>query len=96
MNSEVNQAVATALDRALAPVLKDLPIMREKLEVLNGDRRKALSRAAVRREQMNELNNLSEPASAKADGATPTAAEFDALVEDVHRIMAALRALRNQ
>lgn len=96
MNNEVDRAVTTALDRALAPILRDLPIMREKLEVLNGDRRKALSQAAIRRGQVEELNNLSDPVSTKAAGATPTAAEFDALVEDVHRVMATLKALRNQ
>lgn len=67
------------------------PLMREKLEVLDGSRTKDRRRAAVRVEDMQALLQISSRLkSAKAGGSTPSAAEFDALVEDVHALHARL------
>lgn len=69
---------------------------REKLEVLDGSRRKTTARrAAVRIEDLQALLQVrSKLRAAKAAGATPTKAEFDALVDDMndlHNIILALQ-----
>jgi hypothetical protein len=68
--------------------------LRERLDTLNGDRDR--SRAAVRVEDLKGLFEL--PArlkSAKAAGAAPTKAEFDALVDDVAALHRRLKALHD-
>lgn len=66
---------------------------REALETLDGARRRNIGAAAVRLQDMAGLLPLQQLQSAKAGGATPTQAEFDALVEDVHRIHQRLTAI---
>lgn len=70
-------------------------IVKEKLETLDGSRgRQALSRAAVRLEDLQGILEL--PAKLKAvhaAGAEPTAAEFDALVDDVGELLRALNVV---
>lgn len=68
---------------------------RERLELLDGSRRKdAVRLAAVRIRDIEAILQLPKTLkSAKAAGATPTAAEFDALVDDVaalHRVLVAI------
>lgn len=72
-----------------------MPILQEKVEVLNGDRRNASGQAAVRQLRIDEaLKGLGDPTSALAAGSAPTQAEHDALVRDIHTIFDALKALR--
>lgn len=83
--------------RGTAPInmdaqLRDFPRLREKLEVLNGDRGNALARAAVRRGNLSELARL-EPKSARTVGTTPTSEELDLVVDDIAAIMQALRVV---
>jgi len=63
-------------------------VLRQKVETLDGSRRLAdRGRAAVRLDDLNGLLALPETLkSAKAAGSTPTKAEFDALVDDVHEL----------
>jgi hypothetical protein len=74
--------------------------LREKVETLDGSRRKdAIRRAAVRIEDIEALLQIGQVLkSAKAAGAAPTAAEFDALVADVadihRRLVAITQALQ--
>ena len=68
----------------------------EKLETLDGTRRRgAVARkAAVRVEDLSALLTLpAKLKSMKAAGSTPTAAEFDALVDDVAALHAGLKAV---
>ncbi len=83
----------------------DDAILRQKIETLDGSRQTGnIGRAAVRLDDLNGLLQLPETlTAAKAAGATPTAAEFNALVADVqtlHRrlaaVYAALRARRGR
>lgn len=74
----------------------DNDLLREKIEVLDGSRRGKNQKAAVRIEDLYALLQLSQRLkSAKAAGAAPTKAEFDALVDDVSHIHQRLRALSN-
>ncbi len=58
---------------------------RELLEILGGVRPKGRDKAAVRFSDISGLMQIPEMMrSAKAAGSTPTKAEFDALVADVH------------
>lgn len=68
--------------------------IREKVETLDGSRS---SSPDLRQQQAVRVVDLSgllalktDLQSTKAAGAAPTAAEFDALVEDVHRLQARL------
>lgn len=76
--------------------------LRQTIEELDGSRRLGnRGRAAVRLDDLNGLLQLPETLkSAKAAGATPTQAEFDLLVEDVHalhrRLLAVYEALRGR
>lgn len=78
------------------------PRLVEKLETLDGSRRRdAIGKAAVRLEDLQPLLELAPRLqSAKAAGATPTQAEFDALVDDVHalhrRLMAVVDVLQQR
>lgn len=86
-----------ALDRAMGSLFRDMPILKEKLEVLNGDRPRAAGQAAVRRQQMDSaLRELGEPSSAPAAGPSPTTEEYNQLVQDIHAIFSALSALRDR
>lgn len=84
--------------RGTAPInmdaqLRDFPRLREKLEVLNGDRgSSALARAAVRRGNLSELSRL-EPKSKRTAGTAPTSEEIDLVVDDIAAIMSALRVV---
>lgn len=75
-------------------------LLKQKIELLDGSRRGGNpGRAAVRLDDLNGLLVLPEQLkSVKAAGSTPTQAEFDALVADVHeihrRLVAILGALR--
>lgn len=85
------------MQRGTSPInldaqMRDFPRLREKLEVLNGDRGNALQRAAVRRGNLAELSRL-EPKSARTAGTTPTAEEIDLVVDDIAAIMSALRVV---
>lgn len=71
----------------------------ERIEVLDGARPRDRRCAAVRQEDLQGLMQVSDSLkSAKAAGALPTAAEFEALVEGVHmlhrRLIATVRALQ--
>jgi hypothetical protein len=68
----------------------------ERLDTLDGARGRDTSKAAVRVEDIAAL--LQIPAklkSAKAAGAAPTKAEFDALVEDVHALYNRLKEVHD-
>ena len=95
-SGEVERAVAVAIDRAMGSLFRDMPILKEKLEVLNGDRPRAAGQAAVRRRQIDAIvRELGEPTSALAAGTSPTSEEYNALVRDIHTIFAVLSALRS-
>jgi hypothetical protein len=66
----------------------------ETLETLAGERRGAPGRAAVRLDDLSGLMSLeTRLQSQKAAGSTPTKAEFDALVNDVHMLHRRLAAV---
>nr|WP_295467468.1 hypothetical protein [Mesorhizobium sp.] len=69
--------------------------LREKVETLDGSRRKdAIRRAAVHIEDIEALLQINQTLkSTKAAGATPTAAEHDALVDDIAEIHRRLVAI---
>ena len=68
--------------------------LKEKLELLDGSRGRDRNAAAIRIRDMEAILNYAQKLkSAKAAGATPTKAEFDALVSDVTTIHKALLAL---
>ena len=70
----------------------DPSLIREKIEALYGDRG---GNPAVRSSEVQTLLQLpAGPTSKAAAGATPTKAEFDLLISDVHAIYAAFNALR--
>jgi hypothetical protein len=63
----------------------------EKVEVLDGSRSAQRRRAAVRIDDLSALFDVADRLQAvKAAGATPTKAEFDALVDDIGRLRAQL------
>lgn len=70
--------------------------LREKVELLDGSRRReAIRKAAVRIEDLQPLFDLANrPRSKKAADTVPTRAEHDALVADVHEIHRILRDLQ--
>lgn len=73
----------------------------EKLEVLNGDRRLRIDRAAVRIEDFQGLLQLlPDLQSTTAGGSIPTKEEFDALVQDVkhlhERVLSLAEAIRSR
>ncbi|EHK57745.1 hypothetical protein [Allomesorhizobium alhagi] len=70
-------------------------LLKEKIETLDGSRnRGAIRRAAVRIDDVSALLELqAKLKSAKAAGAAPTKAEFDALVDDVTAIFNRLTAI---
>lgn len=68
--------------------------LKEKIEVLDGSRRKTTRRAAVRIEDVEALLQVRTKLKAvKAAGANPTGAEFDALLDDVEAILLRLVAV---
>jgi hypothetical protein len=71
----------------------DAERLRERLEVLDGSRAAERRRAAVRLEDLAALLTLAAVKAVPAAGATPTKAEFDALLADVKTIAAALAAI---
>lgn len=79
----------------------DSEILREKLEILAGDRQKNRHLAALRVTDLDGLLQLpAKLQSAKAAGPSPTKEEFDALVSDVHalhrRLFAVMEALQGR
>lgn len=74
---------------------RDLTVLKERLEALDGSRRTNVGRAAVRLDDMRGLFEMPRDLkSARADGSV-SVAEFNALVDDVHAVHAALRVLVN-
>lgn len=68
--------------------------LKEKIEVLDGSRGRDRNAAAIRVRDMQAIINYAPKLkSAKAAGATPTKAEYDALVSDLATIHKALMAL---
>jgi len=71
----------------------------EKLEVLDGSRNASRQQAAVRREDLVALLQIQPLKSAKVSS-TPTDAEFNALIDDVHglhaRVMEIVTRLQKQ
>jgi hypothetical protein len=66
----------------------------ERLEELFGARGGNLTHCAVRIADLTAILEFPQaPRSAKAAGSTPTKAEFDALVDDVHAIYRQFKAL---
>lgn len=72
--------------------LRDLSLLREKVEILNGDRPRAFEQASVRRANLSDLARL-EPKSARVASTTPTKVEVDLMVDDIAAIMRALRVV---
>ena len=65
--------------------------LREQVETLDGSRSRDRSRAAVRVQDLDGLLKIQQRLqAAKAAGAAPTKAEFDALLTDVEFIRARL------
>lgn len=65
----------------------------EKVEVLDGTRSRQKGRAAVRIDDLAPLLQIKQMQAAKAAGATPTQAEFDALLADFNALHARLLEL---
>lgn len=70
---------------------RDFARLKEKLEVLTGERGGA-ERQALRRAELARLLELPDVTSATVS-ASPSAAEHNALVADVHALSRALRAI---
>ncbi len=72
----------------------EFSLMKERIDALSGASSKtAAGLRAVRIEDVQPLLQFpANPKSAKAGGASPTKAEFDALVDDVHKIWTFLAA----
>lgn len=70
-------------------------ILKQKIEILNGDRGDK-TEAAARMKHIRALIELLpvDPSSKPAAGAAPTAAEFNALVKDVQQLFTAFNKLR--
>ena len=66
-------------------------ILKTKLEIIVGDRFNAKQSSAVLRKDLAEFARLT--AESTEATATPTQAEFNALVYDVHQIIDALNAI---
>lgn len=90
-NKELQQEIAQYLQQSMGRMREDFAIVKEKAEVLYGERGDK-SNAAVRRSDLKPLRQISLPTSERASAA-PTQSEFNALVDDVHEINQQLRAL---
>lgn len=86
----MQRAIGQYLESALGQTLRDFSLVREKLEILNADRGTP-DRYAVRRGDVTGSMELEDLVSVEVS--TVTAADFNALVQDVHSIHAALVAL---
>ena len=66
--------------------------IKEKVEVLNGERKGAAARAALRR---SDLTKVAAPGAGRAQAASAsvTAAQYNALLEDVEELRQAFTAL---
>lgn len=72
----------------------DQDIINEHVEILAGRRRRSIDEAAVRLADLDGIMQMpSRLQSAKAAGSTPTAAEHDALVQDVQMLHQHLMAI---
>lgn len=74
-------------------VAVELERLKEKVEVLNGDRPRAHDQVAVRRGDVAVLAPLSGSQQSTEAAAAPTQAEFNALVADVRALFNALELL---
>ncbi|MBB76641.1 MAG: hypothetical protein CMJ75_19210 [Planctomycetaceae bacterium] len=93
-DAAIEQAVARYIDNHFRQTVGDIAKIREQVSVLAGERGNGAD-AAMRAGPMMELLKLipAEPKS-RAGVASPTAADFAALVADVHAIYASLSAVR--
>lgn len=68
--------------------------MHEKLETLDGSRAGTKDQAAVRMQDLDQLLRLAEVKTKKVTS-TPTATEFNSLVDDIAAISNAIRSVAN-
>jgi hypothetical protein len=80
------------MDRRLQQIANHFEVLREKVEVLNGDRG---GNPAIRRNQLTGLNQVSRAQQSKPITSAPTAADYNALVQDISRIFEALEQVNN-
>lgn len=85
----LDRQIMQVVDRVMSSKLSQLPVWQQKLEVLNGDRLRAITQAAVRRQDLSGITL--EPASQEVTTVTPE--DYNALVRDVHAIMEALNGV---
>lgn len=70
-------------------------ILKQKVEILNGDRGDK-TEAAARLKHLRAMIEMlpTEPTAKPAAGATPTSAEYNALLKDIQQLYAAFSKLR--
>lgn len=90
-DAQLQRVVGGFIERNLGRTLRDLAIIKEKVEILTAERGKPAD-AAVRRGHLARLKQIPPLSSAKVTAA-PTADEFNALVDDVHGIHQQLAAI---
>lgn len=93
-DQQIERAVAAYMDRFFKQNLSDLSRLREVVETLNGDRG-GVESSAARIGLISQLLSVipAQPSSRKAS-VEPTLDEYNALVDDIHRIYAGMAALR--
>lgn len=89
-DAQLQRTVGQYIERNLGQTLRDFALLKEKVEILTGERGRAED-AAVRR---GNLKLLGQSAMKSEKVATaPTAEQFNALVDDVHSIDQQLSAI---
>lgn len=91
-DTQLQRIVGQHVDRVLAPLLRDFRTLKEKVEVLAGERGRR-EEYAVRRGDLARLGDMEKLASKPLAAAVPTQAEIDAIVRDVHRMHQRLSAI---
>lgn len=83
-DAQVQRAVGQYIERNLGQTLREFSIIKEKVEILNGERGRAED-SALRRGNLKGLSQFPKMASSKVTSA-PTAEQFNALLSDVQAI----------
>lgn len=87
----LERAVAGYVDRYFKQMLGDFTQLREKIEILNGDRG---ANAAMRVPPIVQLVSQIPAQPTCRQSVAPTADDYNALVKDVHALYAGMAALR--
>lgn len=88
---QLQRAIGQFIDRNLSQTLRDFGIVKEKVEILTGERGK-IEDAAIRRGSMKALSQMPAMKAAKVTSA-PTAEQYNALLSDVQSIHQSLSVI---